>query len=62
MLHWKRRVWGVGLCLAALQLPFVLTQHIQEDAYITFRSAANLADVHIYGFNPASESAPQHPT
>src|SRR5712671_223511 len=52
VMHRERGVWAVGLCLVALQLPFVLTQHIQEDAYITFRSAANLADLHVYGFNP----------
>jgi hypothetical protein len=51
-MHRERAVWAVGLCLVALQLPFVLTQHIQEDAYITFRSAENLADLHVYGFNP----------
>jgi hypothetical protein len=50
--HRERPVWFIGLCLVALQLPFVLTRHIQEDAYITFRCAANLADLHVYGFNP----------
>ena len=50
----ERRVWTIGLVLVALQIPFVLTGHVQEDAYITFRCAANLADWHVYGFN-ASE-------
>jgi hypothetical protein len=49
-----RRVCAIGLGLVALQIPFILTRHIQEDAYITFRCAENLADWHVYGFN-ASE-------
>lgn len=39
--------------LVALQVPFLLTHHIQEDAYISFRCAVNLADHGVYGFNPS---------
>jgi hypothetical protein len=35
-----------------VQVPFILTRHIQEDAYITFRCALNLADSGVYGSNP----------
>jgi hypothetical protein len=44
--------WRAALALAFLMVPFVLTRHIQEDAYITFRCAVNLADTGVYGFNP----------
>lgn len=46
------RLWTIGACLVAFQIPFVLTQHIQEDAYITFRCALNLAATGVYGYNP----------
>src|SRR5258708_28921164 len=36
--------WLVGAGLVAVQLPFVLTHHIQEAAYITFPSAVNRPD------------------
>lgn len=42
----------MGAGLVAVQIPFILTQHIQEDAYITFRCAVNLAATGVYGFNP----------
>ncbi len=45
-------LWTVGAGLLALQIPFILTKHIQEDAYITFRCAVNLATTGVYGFNP----------
>ena len=42
----------VSFLLALLaRIPFYATHHIQEDAYITFRSAFNLADLHDYSFN-----------
>jgi hypothetical protein len=36
----------------AIRLPFYATHHIQEDAYITFRSAFRWADSGDYSFNP----------
>lgn len=39
------------LLLLALRLPFYLTRHVQEDAYISLRSAQNLALTGVYGFN-----------
>jgi hypothetical protein len=45
------RLWLVGSGVVLLQVPFILTRHIQEDAYITFRCAMNLAETGVYGFN-----------
>ena len=41
----------VALLLVLYRLPFFYTQHIQEDAYITWRCAVNLANTGIYAFN-----------
>jgi len=42
----------IFLALVLVRIPFYLTHHIQEDAYITLRCAENLADTGIYGYNP----------
>jgi len=47
-----RRLFAVGAGLLGVQIPFILTGHIQEDAYITFRCAVNLAATGVYGYNP----------
>jgi hypothetical protein len=46
------RPFAVGIGLVAAQVPFIFTGHIQEDAYITFRCATNLAATGVYGYNP----------
>ena len=44
--------WGaIFVALVLARIPYILTHHIQEDAYITFRSAFNLADHGSYSFN-----------
>jgi len=49
----KFRQWfTVGAGLIAVQILFIVTRHIQEDAYITFRCAENLVATGIYGYNP----------
>jgi hypothetical protein len=50
----SRRIPTIALAFALLlvQLPFVATGHVQEDAFITFRSARNLVETGVYGFNP----------
>jgi hypothetical protein len=37
--------------LLLLRIPYLLTHHVQEDSYITFRTAFNLADNGIFSFN-----------
>lgn len=39
------------LIIVILKLPFLLTHHIQEDAFITWRVAQNLLDYGVIGFN-----------
>lgn len=39
------------LATVLLKLPFLLTHHIQEDAFITWRVAQNLLDYGVIGFN-----------
>lgn len=51
------RVLLVGATLVLVRVPFLLTQHVQEDAYITFRTARHLADHGDYSFN-LGESVP----
>ena len=46
------RQFAVGTALLAAQIPFIVTRHVQEDTYITFRCAANLVATGIYGYNP----------
>lgn len=41
----------IFVALVAARIPFLLTGHAQEDAYITFRTAFNLADRGLYSFN-----------
>lgn len=38
--------------LFAIRIPFFLTNHVQEDAYISWRCAQNLAHSGVIGFNP----------
>ena len=45
------RVAIVGSLLVLARVPYYLTGHVQEDAYITFRCARNLAESGQYGFN-----------
>jgi hypothetical protein len=40
------------LALFLVRVPFFLTHHVQEDAYISLRCAENLAETGVYGFNP----------
>jgi len=40
------------LALFLVRVPFFLTHHVQEDAYISLRCAENLAESGVYGFNP----------
>jgi hypothetical protein len=41
----------IFLALLSLRVPFYLTKHIQEDAYIFFRTAKSLVETGVYGFN-----------
>jgi len=49
-----REVWrlGVGALLTLARVPYLLTRAVQDDAYITWRCAVQLADTGVYGFNP----------
>jgi len=49
--------FAVGTGLLAAQIPFIVTRHVQEDAYITFRCAANLVATGIYGYNPGERAS-----
>ncbi|MBP8998424.1 MAG: hypothetical protein KBG10_09100, partial [Anaerolineaceae bacterium] len=40
------------LALFLVRVPFFLTHHVQEDAYISLRCAENLAESGVYGFSP----------
>jgi hypothetical protein len=50
-MKWAHTI-AVGMALLAAQVPFLLTRHIQEDAYITYRCAMNLVATGVYGYNP----------
>jgi len=52
----------IFLALISIRIPFYLTEHIQEDAYIFFRTAKSLAETGVYGFNPGERvsSATSH--
>src|SRR5689334_15523284 len=41
----------LGVALIGVRVPFFYTDHVQEDAYISWRCAVNLVDTGIYGFN-----------
>jgi len=43
--------WVLGALLVLGRLPFLWTGHLQEDAFIAFRTAFNLADHGVLGFN-----------
>src|SRR5580692_9113543 len=49
---------GRAICVAAIfvmlvlvRVPFFLTHHVQEDAYISWRCARNFANTGVYCFN-----------
>ncbi len=46
------RILIVFVLLLLLRVPFYLTHHVQEDAYISLRCAGNLVETGVYGFNP----------
>ncbi len=43
--------WLVLLLIALIRIPFLITHALQEDAYITFRSARHLAEYGDFSFN-----------
>ena len=47
----KRRFFVVTFLLLAIRIPFLFTHLIQEDAYITFRTAFHLADYGSFAYN-----------
>jgi hypothetical protein len=49
--RWRTTFWIVFFFALLARIPFYATHHLQEDAYITFRSAFNLADHGDYSFN-----------
>lgn len=49
--RWRATFWIVILLASLARIPFYATHHIQEDAYIIFRSAFHLADLGDYSFN-----------
>jgi hypothetical protein len=48
--------WGLFLALVLVRVPYFLTHHNQEDAYIAFRTAFNLADHGVYEHAPGATS------
>jgi hypothetical protein len=44
-------VWFAVVFTVLVKLLFLLTHHIQEDAFITWRVAQNLLDYGVMGFN-----------
>ena len=49
-MKYKLSIWATIL-IVLIKLPFLLTHHIQEDAFITWRVAQNLLDFGVIGFN-----------
>lgn len=47
----SRQTWLVLLVILLLRVPFILIHHLQEDAFITFRTARNLAEHGDFSFN-----------
>jgi hypothetical protein len=47
----SRDTWIVLLVILLLRVPFILIHHLQEDAFITFRTARNLAEHGDFSFN-----------
>jgi hypothetical protein len=45
------RTWLIVLFLFLVRIPFLLIHHVQEDAYITFRTARHLAEQGDFSFN-----------
>jgi hypothetical protein len=48
----RARIGAIATALLLVQVPFIATKHIQEDAFITFRCVRNLVETGVYGFNP----------
>lgn len=49
--HALVRPVALGVMLAGARLPFALAHPLQDDAFITWRCALQLADTGVYGFN-----------
>ncbi|MDR1876884.1 MAG: hypothetical protein LBQ84_04600 [Flavobacteriaceae bacterium] len=47
----KNSVLGSTILIIIFKLLFLLTKHVQEDAFITWRVAQNIIDYGVYGFN-----------
>jgi hypothetical protein len=47
----KNKVFIFTVLVIVFKLLFLLTRHIQEDAFITWRVAKNIVDYGVYGFN-----------
>ena len=47
----KAWLFGLLIFILLLHIPFLLIHHVQEDAYITFRTARHLAEHGDYSFN-----------
>jgi hypothetical protein len=54
---WRIAFLAVFLLALLARIPFYATHHIQEDAYITFRSAFHLADFGQYSYNLEGHSS-----
>lgn len=50
--NWLSSDVFIGILLVLSRIPYYLTRHVQEDAYIFFRTARNFVDTGYYGFNP----------
>ena len=50
--NWLSSDVFIGILLVLSRIPYYLTRHVQEDAYIYFRTARNFVDTGYYGFNP----------
>ncbi len=57
---WRAGFLAVFLIALLARVPFFATHHIQEDAYITFRSAFHLADAGDY-FSISESMIPASP-
>ena len=55
--NWQLAFAILFLLALLARIPFYVTHHIQEDAYITFRSAFHLADYGQYSFNLGGHSS-----
>src|SRR5690242_5157588 len=55
--NWRITFPALFLLALLARIPFYATHHIQEDAYITLRSAFHLADCGQYAFNLGGRSS-----